>query len=250
MDHGDLTQELVFPLLASSDPDLHKAALSVINGHSGWVEEASRLLRSWLSAQPAVAENEDSIRGMLLAFADTTDVQALLAEALGRAETPHDMRLLLLGVMSACSLPKPPDNWVSALSAALDSSDEAELRQAIAAARALRVTSIDLKLLGVASNANLADSLRVDALAIIVPRLEKTPPELFDLLRRSARPEVPVVERLAAAGALEIARLDDAQLTVLAELLSTAGPLELPRLLAPFCAAKLRRLAKRWWQHW
>ena len=58
--------------------------------------------------------------------------------------------------------------------------------------------------------------------------------DLFDFLRASLETAQPAGVRLAAAGVIQKARLDRAQLLVLAGILRASGPLELPRLLPAF----------------
>jgi putative heme-binding domain-containing protein len=58
--------------------------------------------------------------------------------------------------------------------------------------------------------------------------------ELFDLLRASVQPAGTAPVRAAAAAIIEKAKLDRNQLLSLAEVMKSAGPLELPRLLPAF----------------
>src|SRR5205823_1828416 len=76
--------------------------------------------------------------------------------------------------------------------------------------------------------------VRVDALAAAAPRLSRLDPSPFEFLMECARPEQPALLRLAAAGTLGQAPLDEPQLGALTEAVSGAGALEIPRLLPAY----------------
>jgi putative heme-binding domain-containing protein len=76
--------------------------------------------------------------------------------------------------------------------------------------------------------------LRVAALAVAAPKLSEVTESQFQLLAGALSTESPVAMRSAAADALVQAPLSREQLDELCEVLKSAGPLELNRLLAAF----------------
>src|SRR5262249_42895201 len=169
-----------------------------------------------------------------LALCKDKGVQDLVTRALHRDETPAAMRLLLLETLAQVPLDKLPAAWVTELGATLARPDDAVVRQAIVVLRAAKVADFDAALLALARDRDRSADVRVAALTAAAPRLTKLEPSLFDFLLARLDPEVPPLERLAAAQALSQATLDDAQLTALARVVATAGGLELPHLLAAY----------------
>jgi putative heme-binding domain-containing protein len=68
----------------------------------------------------------------------------------------------------------------------------------------------------------------------VQPGLASVDSDLFELLRGALAPDQPVAIRAVAAGIIERATLNRAQLLTLTESLKTIGPLELPRVLRAF----------------
>jgi putative membrane-bound dehydrogenase-like protein len=234
MTGGNLTRDQVTPLLNTSDPALQQAALAIVTRRRGWARETIGLLGDWLRQEKLDATRQESLRGALLAFAGEKSVQDLVARTLHDDGTPPGTRLLLLETMAQAPLPKLPDAWVKELGTTLTRHDDRVVGQALAVARAARVTEFDDTLLALARDKGRPADVRIAAIAAVAPRLPELKTGLYDYLRARLDQEVPPLERLAAAQALSGARLDDAQLAGLAQVIASAGGLELPHLLAPY----------------
>ncbi|MBX6315320.1 MAG: c-type cytochrome, partial [Isosphaeraceae bacterium] len=233
MDHGGLTPQQVIPLLDPTAPDLLKTALQVIASHPDWADEMLPELRRWL-ARDLDEVHRMGLRQQLLAFCRDAGIQGLIAEALHRAETPIEMKVLLLEVMARAPLDGLPTVWIEALHDALGNRDERVVRQAVATVHSAGLTGFDAALLRLASDSARSDDLRVEALDTIAPRLRQLAPPLFAYLRSFLNTEGPPLLRLTAARALGRAVLDDGQLLELADEVAEAGALQLPRLLPAF----------------
>jgi putative heme-binding domain-containing protein len=231
---GNLTREEVTPLLNTPDPALQRTALAIVTARPGWAGETVGLLDTWLREAKLDPRRQAALRGALLAFCKDKAVQDLVARALHRDETPPPTRLLLLETLAQVPLEKLPAAWVAELGAALARPEDAVVRQDIAVIRAAKVADFDASLLTLARDRDRSADLRVAALAAAAPRLPKLEPSLFDFLLGRLDPDLPPLERLAAAQALGQATLDDPQLTALARAVATAGGLELPHLLAAY----------------
>jgi putative heme-binding domain-containing protein len=110
---------------------------------------------------------------------------------------------------------------------------------AIAAARALPnrkdlAAPLTPPLLSVASRTDLPPTLRVAALAAIPAKEFEPPPPVFDFLISELSPNQPLTQRMSAAEAIARAKLAPDQLLSLTLVITSAGPLELDRLLAAF----------------
>jgi putative membrane-bound dehydrogenase-like protein len=238
MDGGNLTPDLVTPLLNTDDPALQRAALAVVTARQGWAKEILGLLREWLAQKAVPADRQDSLRGTLVAFCKDAEVQHLVAEALRRPETSLETRLLLLEMMARVPLRDLPAAWTRELGTALDGADERVTRQALETIRARNLSGFDAALRHLAEDKGKGEEVRVSALVAVAPRFPALPPALFDFLVSCLNDDKPPLLRLGAATALGQASLDDRQRTVLARSVAAAGPLELPRLLPAFERSK------------
>jgi putative membrane-bound dehydrogenase-like protein len=243
-----ITPERLVPLLDSSDPVLKETAWWIAGRHLEWGGALSGFFGSRL-ADPKLgqAERED-LQHQLVRFATQPAIQALLAAAVARDGSPNE-RLTALDAMAAAATaasaaPKGqvkglPGAWIAPIVGALGSRDHDVTRHAIAVVRASPAsieTPSELKaaLLGVARDGTRPLDVRVDALGSVQPGLASVEPNLFALLRTGLAPDQVLAIRAAAAGTLERATLDRAQLLALTESLTTIGPLELPRVLRAF----------------
>jgi putative membrane-bound dehydrogenase-like protein len=236
MDHGNLTQDLVTPLLDTSDLSLQKAALAVLSSR-GWAEKVVGLLGQWLGQGALAAERQESVRGVILASCHDLAVQELVARVLRREQTPVGTRLLLLEVLARAPLDKLPTLWAAEVGWSLQHPDARVVRQAVTTIRAAQITDFDPALLRLARDTKQATDLRVAALAAAAPRIA-IEPALFDLLIANLDQEQSPLTRLAAAGGLGSANLDDGQLKAVAQAIRKAGALELPQLVAAFRHSK------------
>jgi putative heme-binding domain-containing protein len=245
MDGGNLTRDLVTPLLNTDDPALQRTALDVITARPGWAKEIVGLLRHWLGMKELDAGRKESLRGALLAFGKDRSVQALVAETLGRDTTPLATRLLLMDTIGRTALDRLPPSWVRELGRGLRHREEKVVRQTVAALHATGIKRFDGELLALAREQNRPTDLRVAALSAVGTRLPALEPSVFVFLRKQlGSNETPLV-RLAAAEVLGNALLSEEHLLGLTHEVAGAGALELPHLLAAYEHSTSRPVGKK-----
>ncbi len=234
MHGGNLTPEMVTPLLGTDDPILRQTVLDIVAKHSGWAQH----LTSWLSArlaQKSFAESDvEQSRGVLLAFAKDSEIQSLVAAALSDSTMPPGTQRLLLEVVAECSVDPLPPDWAASLGRCLESQDPSVVRQTIAAIEAHGITQYDAEVLALADQDRWPIALRISAARAIVPRLPKVDRTLFDFLFAQLERETPALERLATASCLGLAKLSDDQLAKLCDRVAQAGAMELPQLIGAY----------------
>jgi putative membrane-bound dehydrogenase-like protein len=243
-----VTPEMLMPLLDSSDPVLKETAWWIAERHLEWGGALSGFFQRRL-ADPKLgqAERED-LQQKLVRFATHPAIQELLAAAVARDGAPNE-RLAALKAMAAAATgasaaPKAqvkglPAPWIAPIVGALGSRDHDVTRHAITVVRASPAsieTPSELKaaLLDVARDSTRPLDVRVDALGSVQPGLSSVEPDLFELLRGGLAPDQVLAIRATAAGTIERATFNRAQLLALTESLKTIGPLELPRVLRAF----------------
>lgn len=235
---GDrLTRAQVTPLLATSDSELRQATLSIVAKHPAWADEIIGLLHDALRAAESTPEQQALIAGAVPAFADNAAVQAQVADALSRTETPIETLSTLLSAIGRLEQPRLPEPWLVPMSRLLSHRDVEIRRQLLSNLAPFEVRFLDQALRTFAGDLTQPEALRVAALALRTRHGLDLEPAEFQLLVARLNPDAAPLERLAAANALAAAKLSDGQLISLVIVVRHAGALELPALLRAFESA-------------
>ncbi|QDV21442.1 Cytochrome c [Gimesia panareensis] len=234
MNSGNLTRELVTPLLDTDDPALQKEALTIIGEHAGWAGETLSLLKTWLSEDTLSEERAAVLRGFLIAQAADPEVQALIAQALTSPKTSHSAKSILLEVIQRSALKEFPVAWRKALEQTLKSKDPDLQILVIRTAQTNDLPELGGLLKSLALDSEQPSTLRIEALSAVGSQLKSVAPETFQFLMSRMNEEYPPLDRLAAARALAGLPHSAAQLIQLAQQLDAPGPLALPVLLRAY----------------
>lgn len=234
MESGNLTRELVTPLLDTDDPELQKEALTIIGEHEGWAGETLTLLKSWLSDASLSKERAAVLRGFLIAQSADQDVQSLIAQSLTNSKTSVPAKSILLEVIQRSSLKEFPISWRAALEQTLNSANSDLQILVVRIAQTHDLPDLSELLKSLALDTNRSATLRVEAFSAIGSKLNKIDQSTFDFLMSRMNEDYPPLDRLAAARALAGLPHSNAQLTQLSEQLDAPGPLALPVLLRAY----------------
>jgi len=164
MDGGNLTRELVTPLLATDDSALLHTIVDILSRHPEWSTELVQHIGEWLMPASPPAEQIATARGALSVLVDRPEVQKLVASLLSNDKTSRGVRLMLLEVVAGSELEALPAAWTAGLQQSLGSNDAELLRQAVLSAAAFDVKPFLDRLLALGSDRNLPDEVRVAAL--------------------------------------------------------------------------------------
>jgi putative membrane-bound dehydrogenase-like protein len=238
MDGGGVKVDDVVALLDSSDAVLKDTAWWIAGHHPEWGGALSGFFETRLDDSRLNAGERDALYQKLAQFGESTGIQQLLASIVERTSS-RELRARALRTMAMTRARQLPTAWVPSLARALDGEDIEIIRQAIAVARVAPVPKeaaqeLQSALLRAARKTAAPIDVRLDALAAIQGGVPTVDDEVFALLRAGLEPSRPPAVRVAAAGIVERATFNQAQLFALAETLESAGPLELPRLLPAF----------------
>ncbi|MGP0066397.1 MAG: PVC-type heme-binding CxxCH protein [Isosphaeraceae bacterium] len=243
MDGGKLDPRFVAGVLASTDPALRESASWIVGRHRDWAEALAGVLGERLDRPDLPAAERAELERQLGGFAQSAPIQQLLAARLEKASPLTAARRSSLQAMAWSNLKEKdlPPAWVAALATVLeDNPANAPLRApAIATIRALPIArnkSEDLRtrLLTIAADAKNPDGLRLDALAALPGGLVKPDETLYRFSIEKLDRGQTVATRTTAADVLARARLTTDQLSRLADVLRSAGPIEVDRLLNAF----------------
>ncbi|HEX3449094.1 MAG TPA: HEAT repeat domain-containing protein, partial [Isosphaeraceae bacterium] len=243
MDGGGLDPKFVAALLASPEPDMKETASWIIGRHVDWAVELAGVLgeRLWRIDLPP-AERTDLER-QLGRFAQAAPIQRLLAVRLRDAFAGSAARRSSLQAMAWSNLKAEtvPHEWVDAVAGVLegDPATPELVAPAVATLRALPLTKkkagdLPDRLLRIAGDTKNGVDLRLQALAAVPGGVVNPDQTLVDFLVKELDRDRPVAARTTAADVLARAKLTAVQLVRLADLLPTAGPLEVDRLLTAF----------------
>ena len=243
MDGGGLDPKFVAGLLAGSEPDIKETASWIIGRHLDWAGELAGVLgeRLWRIDLPPAERTE--LERQLGRFAQAAPIQRLLAVRLRDAFAGSAARRSSLQAMAWSNLKAEtvPREWVDAVAGVLegDPATPELVAPAVATLRALPLTKekagdLPDRLLRIAGDTKNGVDLRLQALAAVPGGVVNPDQTLVDFLVSQLDRDRPVAARTTAADVLARAKLTAAQLVRLADLLPTAGPLEVDRLLAAF----------------
>ena len=238
MDGGGLKPEAVLSLFASTDPLLKETAWWIAEHHQDWGGALAAFFKTELSSARLSASERDDLQQKLVQFGENRAIQDLLGTMVDGAVSKDD-RLIALRVMAKTRAKEMPASWLAPIVRALSAEDVDLTRQALSVARAVPVsqlaaTELATALLRIASNGSTPLDLRLEALAAVPGGLSSVDSNTFDVLRSGLQPTQTAAIRVAAAGVVERAKLDRQQLSTLAGLMRSSGPLELSRLLPAF----------------
>jgi putative membrane-bound dehydrogenase-like protein len=210
---GALKHEAVIAGVAAADAELRGTAIKVLQKHPEWAEPSLGLVRGWLEKEPLADEEQQGLRGVLLAFQTNAAVQKLLAEVLTNTngKIAAARQVLVLETMAECSLPKLPASWIKALGQLIDKSPPAVRFQAVRTAAVLHLPELDPALTRLAEDTDEPALLRLEALRAVVPRQPKLSPAEFDLLLQLVKKDAEPLTRLAVAEVAGRAQLTDMQ---------------------------------------
>ena len=233
IDSERLRQNDVAPLLKSDDPAVRSAALEIVTSRTGWSEQIVAFLAQWLQEDPVDPRKTRIAQGAVVAYSTEAQVQQLVSQTLGSSDAAAS---LLLPVLEAVArLPDLPATWVAPLTGLLTHREVAVRRQVMATVAAINTNQLDGALRRIGRDPERAKAERSEAWGCLAQRRLALPNEAVQLLvERVGDLTVSPLDRLAAARSLGLAKLKRQQLDVVLEIVSRAGPLELPSLLEAF----------------
>lgn len=137
MDGGNLTPNLVVPLLRSTDPILRETAFWITGHRPEWAAEISGFLREELANKNLTEVQRSDLQKQLLTFTKNNSVQELIADTLRDSATPTELRLTLLETMAGTPMTKLPSVWATPLEQSLTNTDDRVVRQGVIAIRSV-----------------------------------------------------------------------------------------------------------------
>lgn len=245
MTNGELTRELVGPLVNTDDAPLTHAVLDIVLRNSDWADMAADLLTQWLVEPELSQPRQKLLKKSLLTLHSQPSIQNVISQSLASSKISLSSRLMLLDVIAECAVRELPKAWDQQLHVGLRSRQEIVVQHALDAMAAKDAGQFDKELSSFAKDSSQLVALRVKAASILTQGRATLTDENFALLQGQCSDDAGFETRLEAARALGNAKLSSTQLGKVLELLPQAGPLELPVLLNAFADSWQRDSASR-----
>src|SRR5262249_6006300 len=152
--------------LGAADPRMKKIAWWIASRHADWGGSLAGLLGERLGTQNLTAAEREELIAQLARFARATPVQEFLTQRLCDPAASRDARRLVLRAMARSGLKEAPEAWLAGLIQILAGDDGELTQEAVATARALRISKqrsekLDTALLQIGRNDRMPLGVRL-----------------------------------------------------------------------------------------
>jgi putative heme-binding domain-containing protein len=224
-------------VLDAEDKPLRQAVLKIYQRHateSEWAKSAAGQLREWLATPSLTKMRGESIQGLLLAFAGQASVAQVIGETLSHPDTSPEIKESILASIAGGNKLPLHESWVIPLNHGLDSENDELVQKTIEAVSALDTNRFQgsLQQIGIDASRNvLLRVLAIEAASGPDNRLNETAFALLtDLIGKGGESK----ELARAVQLIAGANLTKDQLLALAEVIKSAGPVEIRSLIPPY----------------
>jgi len=230
---AELSPMQVTPLLSAEYEPLRQEALLLLAAKPEWAEDSARALEQELRKPAWTAAQQQGVQASLSALATTPAVERLIGRLLVDESLPAEAQRLVLAAAAKAEIDRLPSAWLPGVQRALAGGDELA-SEALAVVQRTRSAECDELVLAIATDEQRMPGSRLTAWQIAGPRHGELDDRDYAFLAGCLSVDEPAVLRLPAARVLASVQLTPAQRLKLADCVRTAGPLELPELLAAF----------------
>ena len=236
MDANTLPVLSVLGFLESKDETVRSTAAEIAARHSEWDGAVANLFHDWLDAGKLSETQLGLFRQLAPGYLGTPPMQSLIGTFLN-SDDPAAVRAGFEAIADAVEATFH-ESWEAAFRKALESEDPDVKSRALEALENLGGDRFGDELAAIAADENAPPMIRVRALRAGLKPDAALSDTAFGLLGSRLKAAASPAERLEAAQLMGDSRLPKPQLLLLAPLLRSAGPLELPLLLQPFFRSK------------
>jgi putative heme-binding domain-containing protein len=227
---GNLAQDEVLPLLATSDARLQAAVLDVISRREGWSAGAMELFATWMGEE-LTDERAGIMRRFLAARAGEDAVQEFMTASLRTAGMNPAARGVLMEALASAEITEWPVEWTDVLRGALANDDVEQRLGALRIIGSRRLTDLDAEVQALFVDDDQPTAVRVEALAVVGPRLAELTMTDRDFVSRTLRgDEADLLLKLRLTSAYTAAPLSEVHVCTATGLTTTLGPTFVPAL--------------------
>jgi putative heme-binding domain-containing protein len=227
---NDINKRVATDNMDSEDAALARTALGVVTRLPGADEWAGPVLGKWLNASTVSPARLAALEGFCSSLLAKPKAQELVRQMLTHASSP--IQQAALRVLASQTSGIANDSWLPPLEKALAGAKPGDLPLLLDAVKKLKSDRFNAKLQAIAGDEKQPLPLRLKALDSM--KGMKLTPQTYTLLHQVLTGSTASsAARIQASGMLAAASLDNSQVTDLAPLLATVGPVELKEFM-PF----------------
>ncbi len=245
MDNSPLRQEQVLAFLQSKDPVLRNTGVWIASHRPQWADMVITFLKNGLNIDDLEKEESNAIQKMLITFSKDNKLQTYIANELASKQASIAWKQMLLNVISESPITDFPNIWTTQLGNMLRSDNDVLKRSVLNLVESRRLSSLNNELQKIILDGSIDADFRIGALgarAMTVPELSD---KEFDILTGFLKPPAESPIRQAAARLIGRSKLNEAQLTVLAEQhVAKADLFLLPSLMSAFEVSKSEKVGR------
>ncbi len=250
MPGGELHADDVVPHLIDENAPLQESAWWIVGHHPEWAARLVETFRNELAnaiLDPAAGE---TLAARLPQFANDPAIQAMMAELAADSSLSLDLRTALLDAIAATRLSKLPDVWAQTLAGILTKADGELLEAAVKAVGAFAGSGLSEDVAAatreIARDTQTPAEIRLRAI-VALPANQRGvgDAEILRFLCDSVSIDQPVAVRAVAVDVLTNTPLNSEQMTTVADVLPTTGPMELQRLVELFSKSSDENVGRR-----
>lgn len=217
MEGSTLQRKHVVPFLKSENAELHNTGIWVASHHPDW----SDIVVSFLGPQLRNAKLSDKenllVTDLMITFCGDPQVQNLVSSQLGNENTPIAVKLLLLEVISNCSVKELPVEWVKTLGNLLQDQNIMIRSAVLDLIESRSIPALEKKLEHIIQNPKTSTAFLLKALSAQIMNSPQLSDARFQLLLKYITPDYEFPIRQSAVRLLVQAELTDSQLHKLAQ---------------------------------
>ncbi len=235
MDSKPLTQEMVSPLLTSSDNKLQQTVLQVIGRHPGWAAETLAILKSWAIEKDLSDDRQGALRTFLIAQLQDPAVQKMTVEVLNNPAVDPNVQLVFWEAFQRSTLSQWPVAFNPLLRNALSNGTPAIQLAALRVAIQRSLKEFDAECQQLASHSESPIAVRCEAVSALGVSGKPLEQAIFsELLNRLIDPSASSDDKTLIGRALGGSSLSSSQLVTVTSAIDAAGPLVAPALVKAY----------------
>jgi putative membrane-bound dehydrogenase-like protein len=208
-----LNPQQVLARAGTTDRELRRVALRILERRPQWASLTTALLRKWLEQPALSADQETALRALVPVLQTDSGLQQVVGSAL--TDAPPAIRIHMVETIAHTTLPELPATWRDGLERALKDPALDIRSLALATIFRLQLPHFDHAVASLASDESLPDPLRLQALRVVIVRQPRLASADFKFLASQLESDRDPAIRLAAAEILRRCHLDDSQILAL-----------------------------------
>lgn len=245
MDGSPLKKNQLAPFLNSRNKQLQNAGIWVAMHHLDWADIIVGFLRDNLNSKDLTADQESSIRNLMIKFSPNVLIQNFITAQLNSNNLPLSKRIFLIDVMNHSDVRELPGSWVKQLGNLLRSNDH-EIRSGVLnLIKSRRISVLNNELNQIVQDGKTPADFRLKALSARLMSDPNLSVAEFDMISEYLSPKNDPPIRQEASRLLTQAKLSEPQLVSFAgNQVANADVFLLPDLINAYKGAKSETAGK------